>query len=320
MSGDLNPTEGTHPHMTVPGETPQPHTAAGPGPAPSPGPGGITVGVATAQEWQQITSWANHEGWDIGHHDFAVFHATDPGGFFVGRLDGRPVAALSVVNYSDDYAFMGNYLVDPAHRGKGYGLATWEVAIGHAGSRVIGLDGMPVQEANYKKFGFVSQYRTIRYAGPLTGRPAATAPPGTELLAPHHLDAVAAYDRTYFPTPRRAFLERWLTAPGHTAHVRFQGGRLTGYGVIRPSPGGHRIGPLYADTPRDAEALFDALTAPLAPGAPLCLDAPEPQQAAASLAASRGLAHQFHTVRMYRGPAPAAGPERAFALTELAMG
>ncbi|MER6914440.1 GNAT family N-acetyltransferase [Streptomyces sp. NPDC000594] len=279
---------------------------------------GLTVAPASLEEWNLVAEWCVGEGWNPGTGDVAAFHPTDPGGFFLGRIDGRPVSAVSVVNYGDRYAFLGFYLVVPEERGRGLGLATWRAAFPHAGDRLVGLDAVPAQEATYRRSGFVSVHGTVRWAGRprRTGRPG----PGTVPVTGEQLAAIAAYDRHCFPADRPAFLGRWLTAPGHRAFVRLDEGRITGYGAIRPSQDGHRIGPLFADTRADAEALFDSLTAHLGDEEEVAVDMPEPQTAAAALAEERGLVAQFPTTRMYTGPAPEVRAERVFGVTSLELG
>ncbi|AXK34071.1 GNAT family N-acetyltransferase [Streptomyces armeniacus] len=280
----------------------------------------LTVSRATLEEWRQVEEWAADEAWNPGRGDTACFHPTDPDGFFLGRLGGRPVSAVSVVTYSDRFAFLGYYLVDPEHRGRGLGMATWRTALPHAGERTIGLDAVPAQEAIYRRSGFTSAYRTVRCAGtpPRTDGAAPKAP--VQPVTPDDLDALAAYDRQCFPADRRAFLGRWLTAEGHTAYVSRQDGRVTGYGVIRSARDGQRVGPLFADSPAVAEALFDTLTGHLDGGEEVYLDIPEPHEHAQTLAASRGLEPRSHTVRMYTGPVPPTGTDRTYGITSLELG
>lgn len=282
----------------------------------------LIVTEATAADWDQVVAWAAQEGWNPGPGDAACFHPTDPAGFHVGRVGGRIVSSVSIVTYSPDYAFLGFYLVHPQHRATGLGLATWTAAMPYAGDRVIGLDAVPAQEATYVRAGFTPSYRNVRY----TGRPRRNSPPapgaaGTALpVGPRHFDTVAAYDRRCFPADRRGFLARWLSAPGHTARVLLQDGRVTGYGVIRPAHVGWRMGPLFADTPEGAATLFDALTAGLAPDAEVAVDIPDLHPAAGELAAGRGLTATSHCVRMYSGPVPATDTAAVYATTTLELG
>lgn len=284
----------------------------------TPGPGGLTVTRASLDEWHTVARWAADEGWNPGVGDLACFHPTDPEGFFIGRIGDRTVSAVSVVTYSDRYAFLGYYMVHPEHRRQGLGLATWQAAFPHAGGRVVGLDAVPAQQTTYQRAGFDAVGETLRYGG----RPERSGIHADDVVpvGPEHLDAIAAYDRECFPSDRRAFVSRWLTADGHTAYVRLRDGRLTGYGVIRPAREGHRIGPLFADAPEDAEALFDSLTAHLGPDEVVSVDIPESHKAAGVLASARGLAPQSVTVRMYTGPVPGFRAERGFGITTLELG
>jgi hypothetical protein len=131
--------------------------------------------------------------------------------------------------------------------------------------------------------------------------------------------ALAAYEGPCFRAERPVFLERWLTAPGHVALAAVQDGRVTGYGVLRPAPEFAKIGPLFADTPAVAEALFDALTAGL-DGGPVAIDVPEVNAAAVALAEARGLKPSFETARMYTGPVRPVATERIFGVTTLELG
>ncbi|MFJ3906006.1 GNAT family N-acetyltransferase [Streptomyces sp. NPDC090025] len=280
----------------------------------------LHVSRASLQDWALVRDWCATEGWNPGAADASVFFAQDPDGFFVGRVDGEPVSAISVVNYDADYSFLGFYLVRPDLRGQGHGLATWRAALAHAGDRTVGLDGVPAQQDNYRRSGFAPAYRTARYVGevPLPDRPVTGVVP-VDRVDPA---ALAAYDSACHPADRPRFLTPWVSAPGHRALARVTDGRLTGYGVVRPAESEARIGPLFADTPADASALLDALaTEARAFGAPrVAVDMPEANPAAARLALSRGLEPSFETARMYTGPIRPVAQDRIFAVTTLELG
>jgi hypothetical protein len=89
--------------------------------------------------------------------------------------------------------------------------------------------------------------------------------------------------------------------------------------VLRACRVGFKIGPLFADTPAIARALFTAAAAE-AGGAPLSIDVPEPNAMAVDLASQFGLAPVFETARMYRGPAPDLPLERIYGVTTLELG
>ncbi|MEV8017315.1 GNAT family N-acetyltransferase [Streptomyces sp. NPDC086554] len=280
--------------------------------------GRLVISRATPDDWRAVVEWAADEGWNPGLGDTSSFFAQDPDGFFIGRVDGRPASAISVVNYDDQYAFLGFYLVRPDLRGQGHGLATWTAALAHAGRRTVGLDGVVAQQDNYRRSGFEFAHTTMRYLGPA---PTTGAPTPVHILPVEAagLRAITAYDAASHPADRPRFLDSWLTAPGHRALARIVDGRVTGYGVLRPAREALRIGPLFADTRADAEALFDALTAE-ADGAPVAIDVPETQPEAVALAETRGLKPTFETARMYTGPVRPLAQERVFGVTTLELG
>ncbi|MGW0531147.1 GNAT family N-acetyltransferase [Streptomyces sp. NPDC003032] len=279
--------------------------------------GRLVVSRATLDDWRVVTGWAADEGWNPGLGDTVPFFAQDPEGFFMGRLDGEPVSAVSVVNYGESYAFLGFYLVRPDQRGRGFGLATWRAGLAHAEGRIVGLDGVPDQQANYRRSGFVRAYGTVRYIGPL---PAVDVPDRhVRPVEAAGLDTLLAYDSSCLPADRPRFLETWVTAPGHRALTRVVDGRLTGYGVLRPGRDALRVGPLFADTRADAEALLDALVAE-ADGAPVAMDVPATNAEAVALAEARGMKPTFDTARMYTGPVREFAYERVFGVTSLELG
>ncbi|MEU2778025.1 GNAT family N-acetyltransferase, partial [Streptomyces sp. NPDC007162] len=250
----------------------------------SPAPQDLVVTQATLDDWPVISGWAADEGWNPGLSDGPAFFAQDPEGFFLGRIDGEPVSAISVVNYDAHYAFLGCYLVRPDLRGRGHGHTTWKTALAHAGDRTVGLDGVVAQQDTYRRSGFQPAYRTIRFTG---AAQAAEISAGVRAARPADRAAVSAYDSTCHPAARPRFLAAWLAGPGHTVFVRHDGDRLTGYGVLRPGRDSLRIGPLFADTAADAHALFAALTTEAA-GAQVAIDVPETSTAGIALAESAG--------------------------------
>ena len=171
-------------------------------------------------------------------------------GFFIGELDGRPAATVSCVNYDEKFAFLGFYIVRPDLRGSGYGLHIWNAAIAHAGSRVIGLDGVVAQQENYRKSGFQLAYANVRYGGTVAAPP---APPGIVALGDVPFAMLEASDATVFPAARSAFLRAWISAPGHVGCALMRDGALAGWGVIRPcrrAARSARWSPMTAPLPR----------------------------------------------------------------------
>jgi ribosomal protein S18 acetylase RimI-like enzyme len=270
------------------------------------------------EEVNLAIEWAAREGWNPGLHDAEAFHAADPQGFLVGLLDGEPVATLSAVRYGADFGFMGFYIVDPSYRGRGYGLQLWNAGLAHLAGRNIGLDGVLAQQGNYQKSGFKLAYRNIRFEGRARESlsSAASITPASALS----FDLLESYDRGFFPAARTTFLHHWLEQPGAQTRAVVIDGQVKGYGVIRPCRSGHKIGPLAADDPGLASALFDSLVSQVETSAPIFLDVPEVNPEAVALAQKNGMTAVFETARMYTGEAPRLPFEKMFGVTSFELG
>lgn len=263
--------------------------------------------------------WAAAEGWNPGLADAACFRAADPDGFLVAELDGEPVGCVSAVRYAGGFGFLGFYIVRPTFRGRGHGLALWHAAVRRLQPSVVGLDGVVAQQANYRRSGFDLLHRNIRCGAAAPRAPEAPRAVVVQPATALPFAALAAFDRRFFPAPREAFLRAWLAAPGHVARVATADGALRGYAVLRPCREGSKIGPLFAEDPATARALFGALIAAAPPG-PVFLDLPEPNADAIAMAQEAGMAPAFETARMYAGPAPSLPLGQIYGITSFELG
>jgi GNAT superfamily N-acetyltransferase len=272
----------------------------------------------TRADLEVALGWARDEGWNPGLDDVGPFHAQDPSGFLMGWLGTVRVGCISVVKYGADFAFLGLYIVHPAHRRKGYGKAIWDAGIASAGERTIGLDGVPAQQENYRKSGFVFAHGSARWGGALRGLVAARS--YVRPIDRDDLYAVADFDRLHTLAPREKFLAAWL-APSPTRQTEgyFDNGRLRGYGTIRRCITGWKIGPLFAETADIAQSLITALVTPAGTDQ-LFIDVPAPNIAAVELIHRLGFTPSFETARMYLGRVPELPLPQIFGTTTLELG
>jgi GNAT superfamily N-acetyltransferase len=262
--------------------------------------------------------WAAGEGWNPGLDDANAFYAADGDGFFMGWIGNQPVSSISLVKYSAGFAFLGLYIVAEEYRGNGIGLATWNAGLASVPGRSIGLDGVVAQQDNYRKSGFVLAHNNIRYGGNIEigERDDTAIKPATAEILP----AICTYDERCFGAERPDFIRFWTTGPAtHKALAYFDDGNLRGYGVIRACRQGHKVGPLFADTPSIAKRLLESLVANAA-AREIFLDVPEPNAEAVKLAKSFGLSPVFETARMYRGTGPALPLDKIFGITTFELG
>lgn len=283
---------------------------------------GFVITGASGADMEMMRAWAEEEGWNPGESDRFAFAVADPEGFLVGRLDGEPVACISAVRYGSDFGFIGLYIARPAFRGRGYGMRLWRAGTDRLDGRLVGLDGVVAQQANYRASGFRRAWNNVR----LEGVPAAGDDTGSDSGGAGIVDAatlpfalLAAYDRRFFPAPRDAFLAAWTGLPGRTVLAAVRDGRVEGLGVIRPCSGAHRIGPLYAADARTAAALLRGLCR-RAGGGPVSVDVPDANPEAVRLLEGLGLVATFEAARMYTGPAPEVAMAEMFGVASLELG
>ncbi|MBN9398750.1 MAG: GNAT family N-acetyltransferase ['Candidatus Kapabacteria' thiocyanatum] len=256
-----------------------------------------SIRKATRDDLATMASWAMDEGWNPGLSDMTAFHAADPDGFFVGEMGGTIVSSISAVRYDRTFGFVGFYIVRPEYRGKGFGLAIWNKALEHLGDIPSGLDGVVAQQDNYRRSGYAYAHANHRYGG------IAPQVDGNGITVDLHMvpfDQIWDYDEAITGYPRASFLRAWLDMDGANERAIVRDGKVCGYGAIRPSRHGHRIGPLFADTPSDADSLFRSLCSGIV-GKDVFLDVPATNADAVALARRYGMEPAFETARMYKG-------------------
>lgn len=260
---------------------------------------------------------AAREGWNPGRHDAECFWSVDPSGFFMGVLDGRVVGRASAVVYDDHFAFCGLYIVEPEYRGSGYGLAITEARLRHVGSRNAGLDGVTNMVEKYARLGYRAAHRSLRHT--FTPRRRVAPHAGIVNASNVPFGDLVDYDARHFPARRATFLSRWIPQLDAAALAFVEGGELGGYGVIRACRKGYKIGPLFADDDRAADALFAALCNHGLDD-PVSMDVPEPNRAGLELTRRYGMTPEFECIRMYLRGDPGLPLDRIYGITAFETG
>lgn len=260
---------------------------------------------------------AANEGWNPGLHDAQSFYETDPQGFFIGLLDGKPIGCISAVSYGGSFGFIGLYIVVPQYRGKGYGIRLWQHAVDILRDHNIGLDGVVERQPQYMQSGFKLAYRNIRYEG--QAHDAAVDPALTDLRSISS-EQLNTYDEQFFPVERSHFLAAWIAMPNAIGMAYMLNGKMAGYGVIRECRTGYKIGPLFADNPEIAESLFLGLGSRVKTNAPIFLDIPEPNNEALSLVGRHNMHKVFETARMYTQQEPSISLNNTYGITTFELG
>ena len=286
----------------------------------------IEIRSMTRSEVDELVAWAAREGWNPGLHDAELFWATDSEAFIAADLNGEMIGGGAITSYHGDFGFMGFFIVQPEYRGRGIGNMLWHARRERLLNRLrpgasIGLDGVFDMQNYYAKGGFVFSHRNMRFRTEITAHPATSRDGEANIvpLATVPFDQILDYDRTCFPARRPNFLRAWIAQPEALACGYVRDGKLKGYGVVRRCGEGCKIGPLFADDNRVADALYVHL-AGFAVGGPLFLDAPENNAAAMTFVSKHKMMEVFGCARMYLGGPPVVAHERIFGVTTFELG
>ena len=268
----------------------------------------------TVQDLEMVLGWAADEGWNPGLDDAQAFMAGDPYGFFMAFDGETPVAAISVVNHSDSFAFLGLYICLPSHRGQGIGYSLWKHALEHAAERTVGLDGVPKQQANYARSGFTLEGETLRFEGSIS----AIAEPDARSAGDADISSLISLEAESSGWRKANYLSAWFQDSPHRKTI-FIGAPSNPYGCItvRKCRKGAKIGPLIAKDRKTALQLIHHAATIF--GSQITIDVPRSSTGLLDLCQELGLASSFSTARMYRGP-NTNGSGDFFAVASLELG
>ena len=279
---------------------------------------GVQIRKMRQDELTAAVEWAVAEGWNPGLADAECFWLEDPEGFFCAEADGEMIGSVSVLNYDDRFAFAGLYIVRPEYRGKGIGMQLYRHAMRHAGSRIVGGDGVVAMVPKYEKGGgLFLHYNNARYEGIGGGR----MPDGLTPIRDVKFSDLLAYDTARFPAKRESFLRFWISHKDHLGFAKLdKNGKIEGYGVRRTCHKGYKVGPLFAKDRKTAEVILEGLIAGI-PGEPFYLDIPRPNAAAVALVEDRRMVPVFFTARLYSTKDPVPLPlDEIFGVTTFELG
>lgn len=285
-----------------------------------------TIRGMTQSELRTLVDWAGREGWNPGRNDADLFWELDPDGFLALEVDGRLAGGGAIIRYDERFGFMGLFLVDPAHRGRKLGTELWYARRDRLLARMqpgatIGLDAVDAMIPFYECGGFHAFHRHRRFEVPVTAEGPPPLQADAEVVDVSHVPwpQLAELDRQGFPADRSRFLKAWVRQSGATSLGYVEGGRLRGYGTLRPCRTGWKIGPLLAEDRDVAEALLRQFRRRIGDD-PLTVDMPDNNPGAVSLARDLGMREVFGCVRMYHGPAPEIRDSQVFGVATLEVG
>ena len=223
-------------------------------------------------DFRWVVNSANQEGCGPRVNDaelLYLFYLDFTKYFFIGELNGERVSCLAIVKYSEDFAFVGYYIVAKPHRGKGYGLRTWKYAFEASALSEqcnIELYSVASMESKYAKDGFKRVWVNRRYAATVDNVSVALSnvclPMGIKIVPGSEVDInkLAEYDKSIFDASRQMLVASWI-AIGDVSFVALnEKMEIVGYIILRRTikfeETGYRLSLLFADSLVIAQALL----------------------------------------------------------------
>lgn len=220
-------------------------------------PADLSMRAAGPDDLAAIADLRSGVGWGV--HEWALRAAIEPPHarclVAVDRR-GAVVAVGSGISYGE-LGFVGNMVVDAAHRRRGLGSAILREVMSFleaAGCQRVELyattDGRPLYAGHGFEVAGTSALAQVTRALPLHRDESLTIRRGDR----EDLDDLAAYDRPRFGGNRRPLLTLMLADPARPLLLAERDAAIAGYAWVRPESS--RIGPVLADAPSVAETLL----------------------------------------------------------------
>lgn len=276
------------------------------------------VKTISRSQLDMVIDWAAQEGWNPGLNDIDAYYAADKNGFLIGYLNDEAIASISVIKYSENFAFLGFYIVKPKYRGLGYGYKIWQAGMEHLKGCNIGLDGILTQKKNYEKSGFQLSHNNLRYQGKGSGKTIQN--PRITSLNQVTLKQIKKFEKDFFPVLRHRFIEKWIQLNASYGFAILEEGDIKAYGVMRKCRDGYKIAPLYAEEVEQAYDLFEMFRSHANTSENIYLDIPETNPEAIALVKKYNMTKVFETARMYTGEFPKLPIHKIFGITSFEIG
>jgi GNAT superfamily N-acetyltransferase len=231
-------------------------------------------------------------------------------GFGLSAADGTLVASIVLLPYADKFAWMSMVLVSPEHRRLGYASRMLRLALAHLQSHGLAavLDATPaghevyVQEGLHDTWGF--QRYSLGESPPLSGWQDVSGL-SVRQLAESDWPHILQLDLPAFGASREPLLRALAARLPEAALVARRGETVCGYLLGRDGREARQLGPLIAQDPATAQALFSHALARVP--APLYADIPDRHASLRNWALQQGFAVQRPFTRMVHGMALAPG-------------
>jgi len=182
------------------------------------------------------------EGWlSETRYTFETFLAHDQSGCLIAEENSQPVGMCVATPY-ETCGFLGELIVIPEQRGRGIGDRLMKHAVNYLherGCRSIYLDGDTMAVPLYKRLGFRTICKSLRFVGRIEGVPCESI----RATKTDDLEQILKQDRTAFGADRAFFLRRRLEQFPQFCMTLVTGRQVAGFIMGQPGHGVVTVGP-----------------------------------------------------------------------------
>jgi len=277
----------------------------------------------THTELSRLVRWAAVEGWNPGLHDADLFWNSDPEGFLTAVHHDQMIGGGAIVKHSSRFGFMGLFIINQEHRGRGLGRELWyarrDFLLERLGENAtIGLDGVDAMVPFYAKGGFSEHTRHRRFELLHQGV-TNDAVPNIRRIAEVDFTEICKLDEACFPAQRTVNLRSWLQQPDALAFASEADSGCQGFAVMRKCLEGWKIGPLFSKDQATAKDLCKTCLAH-AMNQSVFIDVPDDNPNAVALSRELPSKEVFGCTRMYLGPKPEIRTDWIYGISTLETG
>lgn len=273
----------------------------------------VTLRPFTASDIDFAVKQTTREGWDSTADFFQTCLALDPNGSIIAEIDRRSVGMATTTHHRRT-GWIGNVIVEPAHRSRGIGRTLMLAAIDRLEDRgiaTIRLEADPPGIKLYRSLGFVDEGESLRFQRPAQAAhplgyaskttPTSTTHAAVRSIMSDDLDRIIERDSACFGDCRERLLRAIWEAALTTVFAQGEGDDI-GYALVVAARTGVRIGPWIAADARMAATMLDQiLRDPATVGRSIGLGVPALCTDVIALLQRAGFERTASSFRMVRG-------------------
>ena len=218
----------------------------------------MDIASLAQHQLNQATALSQAENWPHRLQDWQMLMTLSQGR--AALRDGVVIGTALRIDYGLDVSLLNMIIVRQSERGQGIGCKLMSSLMDEAGDRELRLVATKAGVPLYEKLGFESEGEIFQCQGEI----ASVELPDEEIspARPGDTDAIIEVDSRFLAADRSALVQ-WLAKHARLAVVRGAEGGICGYAALRRFGKGHVIGPIQANSKRQAQNLIRYFAASL---------------------------------------------------------